>query len=324
MGREPTAEDRRHAERRLAAICRRQFGLFTVQQAAACGVTSGTVYRRRAQGRYEVRRPGVMAVAGAPDSREARLVAALLLCGGDAALARTTAADLHGLEHGCATDGIHLVVRGRTFATHPGLTVHRSSKLTAADVVAGATALRMTSVAWTLFDLAGLVDVERLRRLVSAGVRSGATDADGLRALLDRRRRFPGRGVVRRIVEELSPLEPVSRSELESLFLRVMTAAGHPPTVMNHPVPDAPGGCRLIDAVYLPERLAIELDSRQHHGTLLDWNDDLRRENALALVGWRTPLRFTFADLRDRPDQVVEVVRAALAQARSESPKASR
>jgi hypothetical protein len=319
MGREPTAEHRCRAERRLAAICRRQLGVFSVQQAVACGVTSGTVYRRRAQGRYELRRPGVMAVAGAPDTREARLVAAMLLCGGDAVLARTTAADLHGLEHGCAADGIHVLVRSRTFVPQPELTVHRSSKLTAADVVGGPGTLRMTSVAWTLLDLAGLVDAERLRRLVSAGVRAGGTNADGLRALLDRRRRFPGRAAMRRILDELSPLEPVSRSELESLFLRVTTAAGLPPTEMNLEVLDAWDGRRAIDAVYLPERLPIELDSREHHGTLLDWNDDLRRENALALVGWRTPLRFTYADLRDRPLEVVEVVRAALDQARAVS-----
>jgi very-short-patch-repair endonuclease len=61
----------------------------------------------------------------------------------------------------------------------------------------------------------------------------------------------------------------------------------------------------------------VELDSREHHGTLLDWHDDLRRENGLKLVGWPDPLRFSGADLRFRPDEVIDCVSEALAQARA-------
>jgi hypothetical protein len=316
-------ERRRAADRALARIARNQHGLFTTAQAVEAGLNSGVVSRRLAAAHYERRWPGVYALAGTPDAREARYLAALLLLGGDAALSHVTAATVHGLEHRLADDGIHLTVRHRTFTRRAALAVHRAAPITAADVVQ-VEGLRVTSVTWTLSDLAGSVDEERLRRLVSAGVRTGRTDADRLRAVLDRRRRLPGRARLARIVDELSPLEAVSRGELESLFLRVMTRVGLPPDAMNHPIRDAAGRRREFDAVYLAERLPIELDSRAFHGTLLDWHDDLRRENLVKVDGWRDPLRFSYADLRYRPDEVVEVVRNALEEIRAQDRRAHR
>jgi acetyl coenzyme A synthetase (ADP forming)-like protein len=43
------------------------------------------------------------------------------------------------------------------------------------------------------------------------------------------------------------------------------------PDVVNHPVVDAHGDTRVLDAAYLREHLPIELDSHLEHGTLLDW-----------------------------------------------------
>jgi hypothetical protein len=315
-------DGRRASDLALARIARNQYGLFTTAQATEVGLNSGVVSRRLVAARYERRWPGVYAVAGSPDRREARYLAALLLLGGDAALSHVTAATVHGLEHRLVEDGIHLTVRNRTFERRAALTVHRSVAFTAADVVQ-VDGLRVTSVTWTLTDLARLVDEERLRRLVSEGVRNGQTDADRLRALLARRRQLPGRARLVRIVDELSPLEPATRGELESLFLRVSTRAGVPPSAMNYPVRDAAGGRREFDAVYEEERLPIELDSRAFHGTLLDWHDDLRRENAVKLAGWRDPLRFSYADLRDRPKEVGTVLRSALEQIREEQRRAA-
>jgi hypothetical protein len=313
------AEERRRADRALAALCRRQFGVFSIGQALDCGLPRIRVQRRVSEGRYERLSPGVLRVSGAPDSKDGRRMAALLHFGGEVVLARGTAADVHGLEHGLDDDGLHLLVEQRTFEPWTGATVHRSTKLTDADRTKIGP-LRLTSVTWTLTDLAASLDADELRKVVSAGVRSGQTDARRLRELLDRRGRFRGRAALRQVLNELSPLEPASRSELESLFLRVTGRAGIPPTAMNHAVRDAEGERRLLDAAYLPERLPIELDSRQFHGTLLDWHDDLRRENVLKLVGWRDPLRFSYADLRDRPAEVVEILQQALSRSRDDRP----
>lgn len=302
---------------KLHKLSRRQHGVFTLQQALDCGVSRTVLYRRVAAGRYLRRFPGVFADAAAPDTREGRWQAALLAVGGDAALAWQTAGDVHGMEHGITEDGLHLVVRQRTLVHRPGLVVHRSRHLDEAQIVRKS-GLRVTSVERTLCDLAALVDPERLRKLVAAAVRTGTTTADDIRAVAERLGRFRGRPALLAVLDALSPLEPMTRSEMESLFVEIMTAAGIPPDAVNYRVVDAFGQVRYLDAVYLAERLPVELDSRTFHGTLLDWQDDLRRENAVKIVGWRDPLRFSWADLRHRPAEVVEVVRLALAAAREE------
>jgi hypothetical protein len=304
------AEKREAAESKLAALARRQLGLLTRRQALSCGLTSASLARRVASGRYEVRYPGVYAVTGAPDSREHRYLAACLhlgrgdddgRAGGDAGvwLAGPTAADLHGLDHGVRTDRIQLVTVGtRSVRPRPAYVVHRSRHLTDADTTRVG-ALPVTDVTWTLTDLAGVVPCRRLRSLVSRAVQRGATDAERLREVLDRRRFLRGGPALREIVDELSPLEVHTREELESRFLRVVTRAGCPPTAVNHRVVDGLGGTRYLDAVWLPERVWVELDSDRFHGTRLDRIDDQRRENALKLVGWPDPLRFSWADVTD-------------------------
>jgi hypothetical protein len=175
--------------------------------------------------------------------------------------------------------------------------------------------LRVTSVARTLCDLAGeLVDPGCLRVLTAAAVRQGEVEPAQLHAAVRRRGRFPGRAAVRRVLDELSPLEATTRGELESRFLRLATAAGLAPTAMNHPVVDADGNRRLLDAVWLPEGVFAELDSRLHHGTLVDWHDDQRRENALAIGGFTVCLRFSWWDIQHHPGLVVATLRRALAR----------
>jgi hypothetical protein len=304
------------ADRRLAALCRRRYGVFTRQEASSCGVSPSTVTYRLQSGRYRRLWPGVLVEAGAPDSREARWLAAVLAIGGDAVLARQTAASIHGLEHGLPTDRIHALVRTRSFPQLVGVEVHRTRYLDTRDVTT-VRLLPVTTPTRTICDLAGQMPASDLRRVVSAAVRRGLTSAASLRQASTRLGRFRGKRALERVVDELSPLEAASRAESESLFLRITTREGIPPTALNHRVRDAFGEVRHLDAVYLPERIPVELDSRSFHGTLLDWHDDMRRENAVVLTGWRDFLRFNYTDLRDRPSEVVEVIRRALHAARA-------
>jgi hypothetical protein len=292
--------------------------VFTLEQADAAGVSSGHVYRGVQGGAYVRLLPGVLAVTGSPDGRERRWLAAQLSLGPGAVLSHQTAADIHGLEHRLPnTSRIHFTVAEGHPRRRQRFVIHRTSNLHPDDVTTVGR-FEVTSVTRTLCDVAGEVDPERLRKIVAAGVREGHTSAELLRSAVARRERFPGRAALRRVVDELSPLEPCTREELESLFLRITTAANIAPTHMNLPVEDADGVTRYIDAAWLPEGVFVELDSRTYHGTLLDWHDDLRRENAVKLGGWQDPLRFSYADLRHRPEEVVEVVRLGLARARAD------
>ena len=66
------------------------------------------------------------------------------------------------------------------------------------------------------------------------------------------------------------------------------------------------------DLFYRAEQLGLEYDGENHRDRLVS---DNRRQNALQALGVRL-LRYTGADLRERPAVVVGEVRRALARAR--------
>ena len=73
------------------------------------------------------------------------------------------------------------------------------------------------------------------------------------------------------------------------------------------------GGRRYELDIALPEiRLAIEIDGYAYHSGDEQFQRDRTRQNALIAAGWRI-LRFTWADINDRPDYVVAQIRRLLA-----------
>ncbi|MFO7779848.1 MAG: type IV toxin-antitoxin system AbiEi family antitoxin domain-containing protein [Nitriliruptoraceae bacterium] len=300
---------------RLSRVARRQFGVVTTQQAQVAGMSRDSL-ATLVRSRVLVRRfRGVYAFRGTPDSREGRWLAAQFAIGRRAVLSHRTAAAIHGLDHGALEGAVHVTVPRRSRQPPAGIVVHESPHLQVATTMRHGV-LRVTSVPRTLCDLAGDInDPDRMRGLVAAAVRSGDTGVEQLREEIERRRAFAGRTLLRHAVAELSPLEPMARAELESLFLRITIAGGVPPTGMNHRVTDADGRTRYLDALWLPQRVFAELDSRRFHGTLVDWHDDQRRENAVLLAGYGPCLRFSWWDLRHHAATVVDTIRRALAAA---------
>lgn len=302
----------RAAQQRLARVSHRQFGVFSASQARGAGIDAEALAGLHERGLVLRRGRGIYVMSAVADSSESRWLIAQFRHGPSAVLSHRTAGSVHGLEHGLPPDEVHLTVPGRSGTQTAGRRLHRGVLDPDSEVVARGP-LRVTSVARTLCDLAGeLDDPERLRELTAAAVRRGEVDAAKLRAVVGRRERFAGRAAMRRVLDELSPLEATARGELESRFLRLTTAAGLAPTAMNHPVIDGDGKRRLLDAIWLPERVVAELDSRRYHGTLVDWHDDQRRENALAIGGYRVGLRFSWWDIERHPALVLDTLRRAL------------
>ena len=61
------------------------------------------------------------------------------------------------------------------------------------------------------------------------------------------------------------------------------------------------------DLAFPDLRLAIEIDGWAWHHNPERFQEDRRRQNALVAAGW-TVLRFTWADLVERPEQVLATV----------------
>jgi very-short-patch-repair endonuclease len=67
-----------------------------------------------------------------------------------------------------------------------------------------------------------------------------------------------------------------------------------------------------IDFAFPVEKVAIEFDGYRHHGfSRKGFRQGLYRQNILVSHGWRI-LRYTLTDVRDRLDEVLEEIAAAL------------
>ncbi len=75
----------------------RQAGVVTLRQAVECGLSAATVQRRARQGSWERLHPAVYLVGGHRLTDEARVRAAALWAGEDAAVSGAPAAYWHGL-----------------------------------------------------------------------------------------------------------------------------------------------------------------------------------------------------------------------------------
>lgn len=74
------------------------------------------------------------------------------------------------------------------------------------------------------------------------------------------------------------------------------------------------------DVLFRSERLVIEVDGYAYHGRQR-FQEDRTRQNRLVAHGY-TVLRFTWADLTQRPDEVSAQVRATLDLLRGAPPEA--
>jgi very-short-patch-repair endonuclease len=123
----------------------------------------------------------------------------------------------------------------------------------------------------------------------------------------------PGKRGVRNLRVVLAARAPgyvPPESALESLLLKVLRRGGLPRPVLQYPFPGRPPGEARVDAAYPSSHVLIEADGRRWHTRVDDFVRDRGRDNEVVALGWRV-LRFTWEDLRHRPDRVCAVVRRA-------------
>jgi hypothetical protein len=242
-------------------------------------------------------------------------------------VARRSAAALHGLP-GFPERGVELLAHerlGRVAGTRrrqlASLAV--TSWLPPAHVgpVSGVPA---TSLARTLFDLAGMSSERRLRtgapfvhakrveRALDTAIGRGldlAQVADVVATLGGRGR--PGTTLMRRLLDDRGQGFVATESELEDLLVSVLTAHGVPLPERQGVTGDGAGVIGRVDFVYRPQRLVLEGDSRRHHTALSDWDHDRWRDARLAASGMRV-IRVTWDDLVHRPAALAATVMRAL------------
>ena len=296
---------RDEARLELAALKSRQFGVFERSQATALGVSDDALYREVRAGRVARVHRRVYRDVSVPQSWEQQLSAALLWAGEGSAVSHLAAAALWSLD-GFDPGPVELTLPGPRKAP-TGIVIHRSA-LTSREVT-HVSGIRVTSATRTIFDVASVVDVERVEVALDSALRRGLTSLDYLqRKQLERL--APGRRgsrTISRLLSQRALHRSALDSALETKFLRLLRHERLPLPQAGYEI-----GPYRLDFAYPPLRLGIELDGYGFHSGKRVWQRDLERQNYLLRLGWKL-LRFTWDDVTHRRSAVIEELRHHIA-----------
>jgi restriction endonuclease-like protein len=262
--------------------------------------TGGTSVRRWVSaGRLLRPLPHVVVLPECADGWRTRALAAVLST--DGVLSHHSALSVWRLA--AEIDRVHVSIDARRRAPDRArqLTVHRVTDLSATRV----DGLPVTPPARTLVDVWGQANGGRrparfrsvARAAVISAVRSRCATPAGIRTELERRPELPGRAA---LVDLLVLVAGGSHSELEIWgLLHVLDVPGLPPCLRQHEV-RLPHARAFLDAAWPEAMLAVELDGAAFHGSAEARERDLRRDAALAALGWLV-LRFSYQRLTRDP-----------------------
>jgi hypothetical protein len=275
----------------------------TASVAALSAATSPrSVGRWISSGRLVRLHPGWVTAPEFAEDWTVRAHAATRYTGGP--LSHITALAVHGIIDNQVTRLDVTVTGDRRLRTSRWLRIHRA-QVRPLVVVAGS--LPATTPARALVDTWG--DAHRARAL--RGFDSVAREAC-LRATRERlvrpadltaelalRPELPGRAS---LVDLVALIAGGCQSELEIFGVRhVLAIPGLPPCRQQHRLL-LPEGPVFLDAAWPEAKLGIELDGAAFHGSREARERDLRRDAALAALGWLV-LRFSYRQLTRHPDR---------------------
>jgi very-short-patch-repair endonuclease len=285
-------------DRRLAALADANHAVVEVRQLQAIGAT-----RRQIGWRIDSRRliplhRGVYAVGHRRLKPEGWWLAAVRAIGPGAVLSHAHAAALWDLR---PTPGgrVNVTVHSSGRRRRKGIRVHATRDLPP-DHVTIRNRIPVTTVARTLADLAGTVELPQLARAVEAAEALRHLDVPSVLAASAGR---PGAIALKRLLEE-DP--PHTRSDFEAAFNALCDRYGLPRPVTNTHVLG-----HLVDCVWPDHGLIVELDSWRHHGTRAAFERDRERDAELASSGYAT-LRFTYRQVTRRHGWVAAKLRPSL------------
>jgi hypothetical protein len=270
-------------------------------------MTDDQVDERLRQGRWAVRRRGVLCVAGAPASEAQAVLTACLAVGPRAVASHLTAARFWRLRLP-DPEVIEVATPPGPRSRLEGVRHHRLAGLTHEDVhlVAGVPA---TNPARTLLDCGTRVGPDVLGRAVDDALRRKLLHLPELVRCHRRAAEGPGRpsAAMGRVLAERGPGYDPGGSDRERQVARTLIAAGLPTPVPQHRVVVA-GRTFRLDLAYPAARVGLEFDGWDTHGTFEAFHGDRERARLLVAAGWR----LLHVTARTTPADLVRDVRALL------------
>ena len=178
--------------------------------------------------------------------------------------------------------------------------------------------IRVTRVARTLFDLAGVLrNPDQVERAVDNCLANRLVSTRQLGDIVGElgKRGRKGTRLMRRLLLDRGEGYVATASELEARFAKLCRKYGIPEPVRQQNTGDADKWIARVDFVYPPPlKVIIELDGRRHWLAKLDHDADLLRDAKLTAAGWRV-IHFTWKQITPEPEFVVAILRQLLATA---------
>lgn len=293
---------------RLDELVRQQHGLVTSDQAK---VALGPSRKQRwmTEGRLVSVQPGVLRMAGAPETWHQTLMAASMCTHGT--VSHRSAAELWGLIQPAGYVDISVspplqprlrppAIAHRILDLHPELAVEREG-------------LRVTDPTRTIIDLGLVLPVWSVRDALSRGISTRLfriSDVQRLRDALGRQGRN-GTAIVRELLEERLLTGRPEESLLEKRLADLARRHDLPAMDAQHEIWHAGRFVARVDAAFPQLKLAIEVDGYEHHSAPDAFQRDRTRQNRLVTLGW-TVLRFTWDDVVRRPALVAQTIQDAV------------
>jgi predicted transcriptional regulator of viral defense system len=273
-------------------------------QLRVLGLGPEAIRHRVRRGRLHVIHRGVYAVGHRDIGRDGFLMAAVLACGNGAVLSHRTAADHQGVIR-TSSPTIHVTVPGRNQPAVEGVVVHLTRRLRDADWTR-VDGIPVTSAARTLVDFAGVARPGELIPAIEQAQRLRLFDMRAIDEVLGRSRGRRGAAALQRALSELSEDAPDLRSPLEERFRSYCKARKLPIPAFNVTVAGF-----LVDAVWLREKVAVELDSRRHHSGMGAFEGDRKRDTKLQVARFQI-VRITDRRLKHEADELEADLRSLL------------
>ncbi len=291
-------------EGRIRKLALRQQGLVSRAQLLALGLGAGAIRHRVRSGRLVPRYRGVYAVGVAPPTKEGRWMAAVLDCGEGAVLSHLSAAALWKLaDVDPKVIDVSLPSRsGRR--SRDGIRVHRPRALRREDVT-NHHHVPITTVPRTLIDVAVVLGARSRERLLDEAEYRRLFDGREVHAALERNRGRPGAARLAATLRRHEPGTTRTRTPLEEALFVLVDRAGLPRPEVN-----ARLGPWTVDFLWRDQRLVIETDGGRSHNRARQRESDSTRDAWLIANGY-TPLRLTWAQVTERPNEILAALEAA-------------
>jgi very-short-patch-repair endonuclease len=300
-----------HVDAAVAVLAARQHGVISRAQLLDLGLGYRAIDGRIARGLVHPVHRGVYAVGHRRLTRHGAWMAAVLAAGPDAVLSHRSAAALWGMRD---TSRAPIEVTAAHKRRRPGIHAHRATLL--ADEVTREEGIPVTNAARTLLDLASVVSQEEVEHALNEAEIRRLTSPLPLDALVARHPRRRGITAITRALEKHQQIgETVTRSHMERRFLAFLDAHQLPRPRTNEPL-----GPYHPDALWVHQRVIVELDSYHIHTTREAFEADRARDRALTTAGYRV-LRISWRQLQNESAAIADQLRTLLSATAGPRPR---